>query len=94
MLKATNINGTSLQGYVRTTFAELVEQFGAPHMEDGDKTTVEWAFNVGGIVFTIYDYKTYGTPKNEYDWHIGGREENVLHIVEAIFPKRVRGYRD
>lgn len=94
MKKATNVNGTSLQGYVTITLAELIAVLGAPHMTDGDKTTVEWAFQDGDAVFTIYDYKTYGTPVREYDWHVGGLDSSVLNSVRNLFPSHnVRSYR-
>ena len=84
--KTTDINGTSLQGYIRITLADLVEKLGVAHYEDGDKTTKEWAFKIGGVVFTIYDYKTYGTPVNEYDWHIGGFNRVAAETVAKLFP--------
>jgi hypothetical protein len=87
--KASSANGTSLQGYVRTTLADLIKVLGEPHMYEGDKTTVEWAFQYGDAVFTIYDYKTYGTPKNEYEWHVGGYDSSVLQIVQALFPNNI-----
>ena len=38
-----NTNGTSLMGYITTTYDELVEKFGEPtYRDDLDKSTVEW----------------------------------------------------
>lgn len=92
--KATSANGTSLQGYISITLAELIAVLGAPHLTDMDKTTVEWAFQYGDAVYTFYDYKTYGTPIRQYDWHIGGLDSSVLHLVRALFPNHnVRSYR-
>jgi hypothetical protein len=53
---------TSLQGYVTTSFARLVEKFGAPNGPEcsGDgKVSTEWVFEglKPGDVFTLYDYK-------------------------------------
>jgi hypothetical protein len=71
--KNADANGTSLVGYVRTTYAKIVEVFGEPDHRGGDKTTVEWALQFDdGTVATIYDWKEYRTPKEVYDWHIGG----------------------
>ena len=65
--------GTSLQGYVTTTYAFLVEKLGKP-LEGDDKVTAEWILKFeDGTVATIYDYKEYRTPKGVYDWHIGGQ---------------------
>ena len=94
MKKTSDIAGTSLQGYVTITFADLVAKLGDAHVTDGDKTTKEWAFKIGGVVFTIYDYKTYGTPVNEYDWHIGGHNRVAVETVAKLFPNnKVRSYR-
>jgi len=93
--KADSANGTSLQGYITITLAELISVLGAPHMTFGDKTTAEWAFQYGDAVYTFYDYKEYNTPTGRYDWHVGGLDSSVLHIVRALFPNHeVRSYRN
>lgn len=90
-----DINGTSLQGYITISYDGLLALLGEPHRTDGDKTTVEWAYVSNKVVFTVYDYKTYGTPKNMYEWHIGGRDERALEVVRNLFPNHVvKGYRD
>lgn len=70
-----DISGTCFQGYVRTTYADLVAIFGEPS-RGGDKTTVEWVVTFGRgkdkVVATIYDWKEEETPMGEYNWHIGG----------------------
>ena len=89
------INGTSLQGYITIKFSEIVDVLGQPTETDLDKVTAEWSFKAhDGMVFTIYDYKCYGTPKNTYEWHIGGMDHKVLAMVQALFPNNlVKGYR-
>jgi hypothetical protein len=81
----TEANGTHLQGYIRATYAELVERFGEP-TGGGDKTTVEWclAFEDGTIA-TIYDWKEYETPMYAYDWHIGGKNKTAVTRVTSTF---------
>ncbi len=79
---SSNGAGTSLQGYVEATYLELEAAFGPPHQVGGDKTTVEWTFdlelidgNTGDestITVTIYDWRTGSTPTGKYQWHIGG----------------------
>ena len=55
-------NGTSLVGYVTTTYATLVKELGEPHT-DFDKSTAHWNIQApDGTVATIYDYKEYTTP--------------------------------
>ena len=85
--KGSEINGTNLKGYITATYAELVKELGEPTRTDLDKVTVEWAFKTReGVVFTIYDYKCYGTPKNQYDWHIGGHDVAAVEVVHNLFP--------
>ena len=94
MKKTSDINGTSLQGYISITFLELVDQLGKPHSTNMDKVTAEWAFKDGDAVFTIYDYKEDATPIREYEWHIGGLDSSVLLSVKKLFPNNnVRSYR-
>lgn len=88
--KTYDINGTSLQGYITITLADLVDVLGEVHYSDGDKTTAEWAFKtLDGTVLTIYDYKEDVTPTHAYAWHIGGAEQNVLEVVKQLFPNHV-----
>jgi hypothetical protein len=87
MLKPYSANGTSFQGYLTITYAELCQFLGDPHC-DGDKTTAEWCFITDkGVVFTIYDYKTGSTPLGDYDWHVGGGDQEALEAVRELFPK-------
>jgi len=85
MMKFTtdaNVNGTSLQGYFTTTYEKLVQTFGEPSYEGGDKTTCEWHLEFeDGTVATIYDWKEYTTPYGEYRWHIGGRDYSAVERV-------------
>jgi hypothetical protein len=80
-----NVNGTSLQGYVKAYYHELVERFGEPEY-GGDKTTVEWCLEFeDGTVATIYDWKEYDTPTGSYNWHIGGKsKEAVWAVTDAM----------
>ena len=87
---AVNVNGTSFKGYVKTTYADLVEKFGEPTYTYGDKTTAEWKleFEVDEdgdteyVTATIYDWKTCYTPMGEYEWHVGGHSTDALYMVE------------
>jgi hypothetical protein len=55
--------GTCLQGYIVTTYKDLVSVFGEPTFEEGDKVTAEWNVKIDGVVCTIYDWKEYTTPQ-------------------------------
>jgi len=84
---SVDVSGTSLQGYVVTTFAELVKTFGAPTYgpdeASGDgKVSCEWCLTFDdGTVATIYDYKEDSTPMGEYSWHIGGTSIDAVNRV-------------
>jgi hypothetical protein len=100
-----NINMTGLKGEFPITFAELCEIFGRPDVgpndRDMDKVTCEWKLKFDdGTVASIYDYRVGYTPMGEYEWHIGGHDNIVVHrIVEMIHANRdqlvkmVRDYR-
>ena len=76
-------NGTHLQGYVQTTYDNLVARFG-PGLGSGDKTTQEWILEFSdGTVATVYDWKEYETPMGMYAWHIGGTSKQAVWNAEA-----------
>jgi hypothetical protein len=81
-----NINLTSYQGKIKTTYDVLVKVFGEPEYgpdEDYDKITCEWNIEFDdGTIATIYDWKTKSTPRGEYTWHIGGRS---MASVDAVY---------
>jgi len=81
--RTSDINGTSLVGYVKTTYANLVDKLGEPET-DYDKSTAHWIIEASdGTVATVYDYKGWTTPQDEYHWHIGGRNQSkALLLVE------------
>ena len=94
--------GSSLVGYMRTTYDDIVKVLGEPHhVSDGsDKVTAEWDIRfVDGPLVTIYDYREYKTPKDSYEWHIGGISKNALVYIAELFessgiPVTTRSWRD
>ena len=88
------VNGTSLIGTVRTTYADLVIAFGAPtyNIDDrNEKVNTEWNIELYDtqadeyIVASIYNWKTGYTPVASYDWHIGGYNDRaVAAVIEAL----------
>lgn len=80
-----DINGTSRQGYLTASYAQLVALLGEPNnCGDEYKVSTQWTVTFAGKVFTIYDYKEtnlYGdkdAPSVDqfralpsYEWHIG-----------------------
>lgn len=77
-----DVNMTSLQGYVTTTYADLVGCFGEPTCDgDGYKVDAEWIITFAdGVVATIYNYKDGKNYCGEEgldvedirEWHVGG----------------------
>ena len=80
-------SGTSLVGYLNTTYNKLVSVLGEPTYNEpsGDnKVQVEWVVEFEGKLFTIYDWKTYNREytENVLDrFHIGSKTNlNDLEI--------------
>lgn len=91
--KEINVSGTSLVGYVNTTYSKLFEKFGEP-FDDGYKTDAEWAIEFSdGKVATIYNWKNgknyNGSEGLDLDditvWHIGGFDKSVVERIQKIF---------
>jgi hypothetical protein len=85
--------GTHLQGYVYTSFDHLVSVLGEPERYGSTgKVQVQWALKYGPYVMTIYDWKEYGrSPESVREWHIGGHDQEVIHIVSDILGVRASG---
>jgi hypothetical protein len=88
--RTTQVNGTCLKGYVKTTFNKLVATFGEPCLNEGaseyEKVTIEWKLRFSdGTIATIYDWKCFGwQPLGDrmYEWHIGGHDSKAVELVK------------
>jgi hypothetical protein len=81
--KYADFDMTSLQGYVNTTYAKLVEVFGEPNLFEDSKVTCEWNIKFSdGTIASIYDYKENETPLEQYDWHVGGFNKYAVERVK------------
>jgi hypothetical protein len=84
--------GTSLQGYIRTTYRDLVKFFGEPINRDGYKTNVEWVLKSDdGQIITIYDWKVSRDAWNKdqtFQFNVGGRSQKVLDALFAFFAQK------
>ena len=94
--RTTQVNGTCLKGYVKTTFNKLVATFGLPCYHIGpnggdnewewEKVTIEWNLRFSdGTIATIYDWKCFGAQPLgdiEYEWHIGGHVASAVALVK------------
>jgi len=89
-----DIIGTGLQGYLPegTRYCDIVRVFGKPQLFDSidGKIKAEWTGRINGLVFTIYDYKSPAEPKQNTDWHIGGKTAVTADMVNSYF-ESVRG---
>ena len=99
-------SGTSLQGYVNTTFFKLKELFGEPTYNDADpteKVNMEWVLDVKYYeegnedihdyeyhTVSIYNWKTGYVPFDEYEWHVGGNSWVAEDIVKMIIAKGIK----
>jgi hypothetical protein len=90
--KEINISGTSLVGYVNTTYSKLFEKFGKP-FDNGYKTDAEWKIEFSdGKVAAIYNWKNgkkyNGSKGLDLDditvWHIGGFDNSVVERIQKI----------
>ena len=87
--RTQDANGTSLKGYVETTFNKLVATFGEPCVHippsEMEKVTIEWMLRFSdNTIATIYDWKGYGyqpTGDEQYRWHVGGHKPEAIALV-------------
>jgi len=81
--------GTSLKGYTKATYKQLVAALGEPTFSDAsadDKTQVEWVVKFRNNYFTIYDWKTYDREytMNELTiFHVGSKVD-ALDFINAL----------
>tara|TARA_Y100001938_G_C8025128_1_gene397574 strand:- start:336 stop:719 length:384 start_codon:yes stop_codon:yes gene_type:complete len=98
-------SGTSYKGEIMTTYDRLETLFGKPSYSSGDpydKVNTEWIID-GKVFFTdqwgekdweyikatVYNWKTGGTPTEEYGWHIGGDSYDAVEFVQEILNGQV-----
>ena len=85
---SNQICGTSLKGYTKATYKQLVAALGEPTFSDAsadDKTQVEWVVKFRNNYFTIYDWKTYDREytMNELQiFHVGSKVDAFDFIVK------------
>ena len=83
------MTGTSLKGYIETTYEQLESVLGepvyGPNDTDGDKITCEWVITFqDGTVATVYDWKVGETPMDLYSWHIGGNNNKSKDYIGTL----------
>ena len=95
-------SGTSLQGYVKTTYKTLVSKLGEPKLmtpnESDGKVLAEWVIshpvNINYVMFTVYCWKTDRIPHDLHYWHIGGRNQNSLYCFTEITGLKTTSYEE
>ena len=92
----SKITGSSLSGYLNTSYQTLVELFGEPNAKcDGYKTDAEWYLSVKEPgepkrYITVYNYKTGKNYCGEdglrvediKDWHVGSKDSKSFWNLE------------
>ena len=97
---AVNVNMSSLQGKIKTTYDKLVEVFGEPTMTDAspyEKVNAQWAIefkvpftddtgieDFETVTATVYNWKDGYVPTEVYDWHIGGFDNEAVDCVQKV----------
>lgn len=90
----TEIMGTSYQGEMVISYADIVAKIGKPTSKgDNYKVSAEWDIYTPYGMGTIYDYKECkkycgknGTPTKEITmWHIGGSNIETARYIKSIF---------
>ena len=95
-----DVNRSSLKGYVKTTYGQLVKTFGEPTHTDAspyEKVNAEWMLeftipftdewgeeDFNYVKATIYNWKDGYVPTEEYNWHIGGFDNEAVDCVEKV----------
>lgn len=93
--KIKPVSGTSLVGNVWATFDELERVFGKPTYgpDDNvdDKVTCEWNLKFSdGTIATVYDWREYRTPRDRYEWHVGGMNRRAVdRVMETLESSQV-----
>ena len=99
-IKPTNLGiGTSLQGFVIISYADLVSVFGTEHSgaSADDKVLAEWEFEFpDGTIATIYNWKdgknydpVDGLDKEDIlKWHVGGVNNKAVDLVALLLSSK------
>ena len=94
--RTTNINGTSLKGYIEIPYLELVSKLPATIPSDEYKTDVNWGLEFeDGTIATIYNWKNgknYLGEKgldieNITKWNIGCNSAKAVEYINNIINK-------
>jgi len=94
------LTGTSKQGSITATFAQLEELLGVPAFEGkGDNVTTEFVVDWSDVdgdefgTFSLYDWSYCRNFANDYEeivWNIGGTNYNDVMAVDVLMEKIVR----
>ena len=96
--KTTDIAGTHLQGYIDTTYENIVSVLGKEHHKgDEHKTEAEWCIKFeDGTVATLYNWKNgkiYCGEEEGLDvqditeWNIGGHSPRARDLLFSLLNK-------
>jgi len=80
---------TTFEGYVKSSYAQLVELFGEPTIND-PKSRVKGEWNVvfdDKTVVSIYDYMETSMPTWPYNYRVAATHARGLNYVQKIVGK-------
>ncbi|MCK9543228.1 MAG: hypothetical protein M0R03_14500 [Novosphingobium sp.] len=94
-------SGSSLKGYINTTYDNLVSKLGPPKDIGDSKARVEWIVKYKNStresILTIYDWKEDIPIEEVTEWHVGGtgdaynQAEQLAQFLGTTFvPWRIR----
>ena len=87
-----NTTGSSYQGYIYSSYEDLLILFGKPIISNDEKAECQWVLMLeDGHVATIYAWKeNYKTCKK---WNVGGKSKECYYIVDDIIQDYKMGVR-
>jgi hypothetical protein len=90
-------DGTCLQGYINTTYDNIVSKLGKQHHNGDDyKTDAEWNIKFeDGTIATLYNWKNglnycrdEGLPLEDItEWNIGGHSPRAVALLTDLLKK-------
>ncbi len=86
-------DGIRLLGTIPFYYHELVEIFGIPDFgpdNEGTNSSCLWSIKFeDGTIATVYDWHSPLTPRNRYQWHIGGYDNKAFKLVKALLQYKI-----
>jgi hypothetical protein len=83
-------HGTFLQGYLKTSYSELVDRFGKPDEGFDDRILHEWWLTTPVGEVAIYDWRIPCEESEQaYSFHVAAKNNEVLSYLGEIGQTRL-----